>query len=82
MTKSEIIIAALAIAFTFVNLVFPQFVKTRFFKRRPFNCIMCMSGWSSLGLALINGYGYGSILFLFLGIFAGAMFEGISMRWL
>ncbi len=82
MTKSEIIIAALAIAFAFVNLIYPYLARKKFFQRKPFNCIMCLTGWSSLGLALINGYGYGSVLFMFVGLFAGAMFEGLTMRYL
>lgn len=82
MTKVEIIICALAIAFTLVNLVFPKLARMRVFRRKPFNCIMCMAGWSSLGLALVNGYEYGSILFLFVGLFVGALFDGITMRWL
>lgn len=82
MTKSEIIIAGLALAFALVNVLFPLFHKSKVTKRKPFNCVMCISGWASFGLSLFNGYVYGSVLFLVVGLFAGAMFEAISMRWL
>lgn len=82
MTKSEIILSALAIAFAFVNMVYPILARRKFFQRKPFNCIMCLTGWASLGLSLINGYGIGSILFMIVGLFVGAMFEGIKMMYL
>jgi hypothetical protein len=79
MSNVEIILSGLALAFCWVHYVNP------FKKTKPFNCVKCMSGWFSLILFGLVGSGlywpYGW-LFLPIGVFAGAMFEAISMRWL
>lgn len=79
MTPFQIIISGLALAFCWVNLIYP---KLDLPKVKPLNCCMCMSGWFGFALGLANGYCYTSILFLAIGVFIGALWEGISMRWL
>ncbi len=69
-----IIIVALSTAFCWVEFINP-------FKFKPFNCIKCCTGW----IALVFGiycYSYPGIFMLPIGVFVGAMFEGIKMRWL
>lgn len=79
MTPVEIILAGLALSFCWVELLYPL-IRVKLVK--PFNCGMCLSGWVSFGLSLINGYIYSSILFLAVGVFVGAMYGAIKMRWL
>lgn len=50
--------------------------------RKPFNCIKCMTGWFALVLAVLCGYGFISVLLCAAGLFMGALFEAIKMRWL
>src|SRR5689334_1049490 len=44
-------------------------------KIKPLDCMPCMTGWFSLGMAISCGYGLESILIMFLGYFIGAIFE-------
>lgn len=64
----------LSIAFTWVEVLKWGSVK-------PFNCIKCLSGWFCLILAWLfdtpNFY-----LYLPGGLFVGAVFDRIKMRWL
>jgi hypothetical protein len=48
---------------------------------KPFNCVKCMSGWFSLLLAgcFHTPFWY---FYLPLGLFVGAMWSAIKMRWL
>ena len=74
MQDIEIVFTALAIAFCWVEFINP-------IKRKPFNCIKCMTGWIAVGIAFWF-YSYKGIVFLPIGVFVGAIFEGIKMRWL
>lgn len=72
-----IVILALSMAFFFVEILSPL-LKLNF---KPFNCIKCMTGWYALfiGWYFLGGEG---TLYLFIGLFAGAIFEAIKMRYL
>lgn len=75
----EIILYALCLAF-FVVEVLPRIKLTN---RKPFNCMMCMTGWCSIGLAVWQDFHWPYVLLLGLaGVFTGAMFGAIKMRWL
>ena len=76
MTPIEILLSALALAFCWVEFINP------FKKTKPFNCTMCMSGWFAGSLALFAGYQISTILFIACGVFIGALFEAIKMRWM
>lgn len=73
MSIVEILFFGLSVAWCIVEILRIKF--------RPFNCMMCMTGWCSLGIALINPSWY-DLFYLPAGVFIGAMFEGIKMRWL
>ena len=75
MQSINIVFTALAIAFCWVEFVNP------FTKTKPFNCIKCMTGWVGLiiGCYFYNLFG---LIYLPIGVFAGAIFEAIKMRWL
>jgi hypothetical protein len=49
--------------------------------RKPFNCVKCMCGWFALAFACCD-YGWGGILYAPMGVFVGAMYSGIKMRYL
>lgn len=70
----EVIIFALAVAFYIVDIL-------KFGVSKPFNCIKCMTGWLSLIFAFFSNVDHW-VLYLFVGLFAGAMFESFRMRWL
>jgi hypothetical protein len=74
MTGLQVIIFALSFAFVWVEVMKRGSVK-------PFNCIKCMAGWVALILAFTFHVEFWP-LYLPLGSFTGAMFEGIKMRWL
>lgn len=74
MSGFQVIVFSLAIAFTWVDVFKWGSVK-------PFNCTPCLTGW----FALLFAFGHHTQfwpLYLPLGMFIGAMFEGIKMRWL
>ena len=74
MTGLQVIIFALAFAFTWVEVLKWGSVK-------PFNCLKCMTGWIAVILAFTFHVEFW-YMYLPVGLFAGAMFEGIRMRWL
>lgn len=74
MTGLQVVLFALAIAFTWVEVLKWGHVK-------PFNCLKCMTGWAAIILAFTFRVEFWP-LYLPLGLFVGAMFEGIKMRWL
>lgn len=78
LNKYEVIISALSIAW-FIVYAIPRIKLTN---RKPFNCLMCMTGWTSLGISLLNGYEWSSVYFMFIGVFVGGLFEAVKMRWL
>ena len=74
MTGLQVIFFALALAFMWVEVLKWGIVK-------PFNCIKCLTGWFALILAFAfhTEFWY---MYLPAGLFVGALFEGIHMRWL
>lgn len=78
MLRIEIIWYGFIIAFFVVEAI-PRIKLTN---RKPFNCMMCMSGWSALALGISYGYEWESIGLCLQAIFAGAMFGAIKMRYL
>jgi hypothetical protein len=70
-----ILFLSLCCAFTWVE-------KIRLWRLiKPFNCIPCLTGWFALIFACCE-YGWGGILYGPMGVFVGAMYGGIKMRWL
>jgi hypothetical protein len=65
---------SLACAFTWVEVL-------KWGVTKPFTCIKCMSGWIALLFALIFHVDHW-YLYLPAGLFIGALFEAIKMRWL
>ena len=74
MTGLQVIVFSLAFAFTWVEVMKWGSVK-------PFNCIKCLTGWVALILAFTFHVEFW-YMYLPMGLFVGAMFEGIKMRWL
>lgn len=74
MPATWVIVFALSLAFVWVEVLKIGSVK-------PFTCTKCMCGW----FALILGFFFHAdfwYLLMPLGVFVGAMYEGIRMRWL
>jgi len=69
-----VLISALSMAFTWVEVLKWGVIK-------PFNCVKCLTGWFALILALLFHVEFW-YLYLFIGLFVGAMWSAISMRWL
>lgn len=74
MLSFKIIILALSLAFCQVEVI-------HFGSVKPFNCIKCMTGYYALAIGCWCA-GWHGVVYLPVGVFAGAMFEGIKMRWL
>src|SRR4051812_43418277 len=65
---------ALAIAFTWVEVL-------KWGVTKPFNCVKCMTAWVALILAVVfhTTFWY---LYLPAGLFVGAIYSAIKLRWL
>lgn len=74
MTGPQVIIFALSLAFMWVEVL-------RWGVTKPFNCLKCMCAWAAVILAFTFHVQFWP-LYLPLGLFVGAIFEGIKMRWL
>lgn len=74
MTGLQVIVFALSLAFVWVEVLKWGSVK-------PFNCVKCLTGWFALILAFTFHLEFW-YLYLPVGVFAGAMFDAIRMRWL
>ena len=74
MTGLQVLFFGLAIAFTWVEVL-------KWGKRKPFNCLKCMTGWVSLILAFSFHVELWP-LYLPAGLFVGAVFSAIQMRYL
>lgn len=72
LTGCQVIFFALASAFTWVEVL-------KWGSVRPFNCVKCLTGWFALILAFIFHVECW-YMYLPVGLFVGAMFEGIRMR--
>ena len=70
----QIIILALSLAYCWVDVL-------RIGKVRPFNCIMCMTGWFALLCGVVE-YGVKGAMFMPVGVFTGMLFENLRMRYL
>lgn len=70
----KILTIAFSIAFSFQQVVYIQ--------KKPFNCLMCLTGWLSPIVALAYGYGAYSILFIPVGLLFGALLDNFMRRWL
>lgn len=81
MIDFQIIFLGLSLAFVWVEIF-------HLGKIKPFNCIKCMTAWFSyviyhwLTPLSIESYMIGFVVYLPMGLFVGAMFEAIKMRWL
>lgn len=75
-----ILFYSLSLAFCWINYGYP--VVRKWLPKKPFGCGQCMTGWFALSLGIIGSYGWQSALLMCAGVFVGAMFEGIKMRWL
>lgn len=74
MTGLQVVVFALACAFVWVDVM-------KWGVTKPFNCIKCMTGW----IAVLFAFGHHVEfwpLYLPLGVFVGAVFSSIQMRWL
>ncbi len=74
MKGCQVLAFAISIAFVWVDIL-------KWGVTKPFNCVKCMTGWLSLLIAVLFHVEFW-YLYLFAGLFVGAMFEGIRMRWL
>lgn len=75
MINFNILFLALALAFCQIEVI-------HFGSVKPFNCVKCMTGWYAFMLACICGHGFHSLIYLPLGVFVGAIYSAIQMRWL
>jgi hypothetical protein len=69
LTGAEVILFALSISFTFTEVI------------KLFPCLKCVTGWTALLLAFIFHTPF-FWMYLFVGLFVGAVFSAIKMRWL
>lgn len=76
MQSVSIVFTALAMAFCWVEFINP------FKKTKPYNCIKCMTGWIALSIGFYQYNFHIHLELLPIGVFIGAMFEAIKMRWL
>lgn len=74
MTGLQVVVFALAIAFTWVEVL-------KWGSTKPFNCLKCLTGWVALILAFTFHVEFWWA-YLFVGLFVGAVFGAIKMRWL
>jgi hypothetical protein len=74
MTGLQVVIFSLACAFVWVDIM-------KWGVTKPFTCLKCMTGWFTVIFAFSHHVEFWP-LYLPLGLFVGAMFEGIKMRWL
>lgn len=65
---------ALAIAFTWVEIL-------KWGVTKPFNCVKCMAGWTAFIVAFVfhTPHWY---MYLPAGLFVGAIYSAVKMRWL
>lgn len=75
MTGLQVITFALSFAFMWVEVL-------KWWKRiKPFNCLKCMTGWTALILAFTFHVEFW-YMYLPVGLFVGAVFGAIKMRYL
>lgn len=74
MTGLQVVVFALACAFVWVEIM-------KWGVTKPFNCLKCMAGWFSVIFAFSHHVQFWP-LYLPLGVFVGAIFSAIQMKWL
>ncbi len=74
MTGLQVIVFALSFAFMWVEVL-------KWGSVRPFNCIKCLTGWVAVILAFTFHVEFW-YMYMPVGLFVGAVFGGIKMRWL
>ena len=79
---STVLFFGFCLAFAIVEVLRTRKRKIVLFTKKPFICLMCMSGWCCGILALIADYRWESLLMMFAGLFIGAIFGAIQMRYL
>lgn len=72
MSGWQVLFFALSIAFTWVEVL-------KIGVTKPFTCVKCMTGWIALILAFLFHVAFWP-LYLFAGLFVGAMWSGFKMR--
>jgi|SRR5205085_695487 hypothetical protein len=75
MPGSLVVLTALCFAFTWVKVwrVFPH--------TKPFKCLKCMTGWTSLVLAFLFHTPF-CLAYVFIGLFTGAMVDALINKYL
>lgn len=75
MTGPQVVVFALSFAFMWVEVL-------KWWKQiRPFNCLKCLTGWTAVILAFTFHVEFW-YMYLPLGVYVGAVFSSIQMRWL
>jgi hypothetical protein len=74
LSGTAVLFFSLACAFTWVEIL-------KWGVTKPFTCIKCMAGWIALLFALVFHVDH-PYLYLPAGLFVGAVFEAIKMRYL
>jgi len=74
MLNYNIIIVALSLSFCQIEVL-------HFGSVKPFNCMKCMTGWYALALGCW-WYGWHGMVYLPVGVTAGAIYSEIQMKWL
>jgi hypothetical protein len=74
MTGLQVLVFSLACAFAWVDVL-------KWGVSKPFTCLKCMTGWISVLFAFSHHVEFWP-LYLPLGLFAGAVFSAIKMRYL
>lgn len=74
LSGAEVLFFSLCLAFFWVEVKKWGIIK-------PFNCLKCMTGWFALILALIFHID-AWYLYPFAGVFIGAIFSAVKMKWL
>lgn len=64
-----------------LSMAFCQIEVVHFGSVKPFNCLKCMTGWYAFMIGCI-AFGWHGVVFLPIGVFVGAIFSAIQMRWL
>lgn len=72
MSGLQVLFFGLCLAFTWVEVL-------KLGRKKPFNCMKCMCGWLTMIVALLFHVEFW-YLYLFAGLFTGAMFSAIKMR--
>jgi hypothetical protein len=84
----SIIIISLAVSFCWVDFlqkktasILEILTGSKLLHRKPFNCVKCFTGWIALFIGVYL-HGYVGLVYLPLGVFTGAIFSAIQMRYL